>query len=275
MPKEKEIIYKDSYIAFLDVLGFKKLVMKDCIENMDKLNEYFDVLEAVILYIRAIESKKDIGFTVISDSIIMSIPKTGNLKEQKKSLRNLCIAVGMIQQNLANRNIWLRGGISFGKAYHDISKNQIVGPAYISAYLLEESVAKYPRVVLDSKIIGELEYRSASEMIEDMNMSEGGGLNYRNWGSSVLFNWSQPDGKPITHITQDVPLFIDYLCPMIEGVNSGLKRVILNIEENIYSDTSLYSKYRWVVDYLKALKLCAIKNDKTIDPELSYRLDNL
>lgn len=275
MPRKKEINYKDSYIAFLDVLGFKKLVMKNCNENLNKLNEYFEVLEAVILYIREIESKKDIGFTVISDSIIMSIPKSGDLEDQKKSLRSLCIAVGMIQQNLPNRDIWLRGGISFGKAYHNISKNQIVGPAYINAYLLEESVAKYPRVVLDTKIIGELEYSSASEMIEDMNMTEEGGLNYRNWGSSVLFNWSQPDGKLITHITQDVPLFIDYLCPMIEGVNSSLKRVISNIEKNIYSDASVYSKYRWVVDYLKALELSSIKKNNTIDSELSFRLGNL
>ncbi len=266
------IEYENCYIAFLDVLGFKNIVMKD---NREKLNQYFRILNEVIEYIRGIESKKNIGFIVISDSIILSIPQ-GNTKEQKiETFRNLCIAVGLIQMKLATVDIWMRGGISCGDAYYNKDQNQIVGPAYINAYLLEENMAIYPRVIVDSKIIRELEYKSATEMIDCINMNEEGGLSFDNWGASILFNWYQPDGKQVTAIKQDIPLFIDYLFPLIEKQDSQLLEVIKNIEQNIYANTSIYSKYRWVADYLKALDISGQKRDIILGSEETYRLYNI
>lgn len=81
---------------------------------------------------------------MISDSIIMSIEQGKSKYQKLNALRSLCIAVGLIQRRLAKINFWLRGGISSGKAYFDSVTKQIVGPAYIKAYLLEEEMAIYP-----------------------------------------------------------------------------------------------------------------------------------
>lgn len=271
----ESIIYNETYVAFLDVLGFKELVFKNNEENNLKLNQYFNILNHVIQYIRGIDMKKDIGFIVISDSIIMTIPQ-GNTKDEKlNSLRTLCVAVGLIQRRLALLDIWLRGGISSGKAYFNKETNQIVGPAYINAYLLEENMAIYPRVLLDSKVINELNFSSANDFIDAINMSDNGGMPFINWGSAILYNWTYPDGQPVMHLRQDVALFIDYFCPVVELHTDELLTIIKNIEQNIYSDAKVYSKFRWVSDYLKSLVVREQKNDNIVNSEAMFRLNNL
>lgn len=168
----QSIIYNQTYVAFLDVLGFKELVFKNNPESRGKLDEYFNILNHVIRYIRGIEMKKDIGFIVISDSIIMTIPQGNTRDEKLNSLRTICVATGLIQSELALLDIWLRGGISSGNAYFNKQTNQIVGPAYINAYLLEENMAIYPRILLDSKVINELNFSSANELIDEINMKD-------------------------------------------------------------------------------------------------------
>ena len=83
------------------------------------------------------------------------MPHGSCLRDNIDKFRQLCIAVGIIQKHLAVKNIWMRGAISSGDTYFDSIKGQIVGPAYINAYLLENKSAVSPRVIIDSKIIKE------------------------------------------------------------------------------------------------------------------------
>lgn len=138
--------YKESYVAFLDVLGFKDMVMK---QNDNKLVTYFNEVNNVIDELKRIDRKKDIGYIVISDSIILTVEKVLDPEKNIKILRQICIAVSKIQKRLALNDIWIRGAISSGKTYFDQNNNQIVGPAYIDSYLLENELAIYPRVILD------------------------------------------------------------------------------------------------------------------------------
>ena len=154
----ENINYEKSYVAFLDVLGFKKLVMSKNKKEKLKLEQYFGIVNSAIEYLKEIPSKRNIGSIIISDSVILSVPHGQDRQTNINKLRHLCVAVGIIQQHLALKNIWLRGAISSGDTYFNSDKRQIVGPAYINAYLLEGSVAVSPRVVLDSKIIEELEF---------------------------------------------------------------------------------------------------------------------
>ncbi len=271
----KDIQYRDSYVAFLDVLGFKNLVFSQNQEDKAKLEHYFGIVNEAIKYLKEIPAKSEIGSIIISDSIILSVNKSGNNDQDINILRHLCVAVGLIQMHLALKNIWLRGAISSGKAYFDSLNNQIVGPAYINAFLLEENLAINPRVLLDNRIIEELKFSSSSEFIDEVNRAEKGGLNFSNWGSSVLFKWSFPDGKPVTTLQNDVPLFIDYLAPIAEKNGQELVQLIENIENSIYKETRTYNKYRWIVNYLKAVFHREMKNDNLIASESDYRLNNL
>jgi hypothetical protein len=269
------IQYEKSYVAFLDVLGFKDLVFSKKKADKAKLDQYFGVVNSAIEYLSRIPSKKTIGSIIISDSVIFSVPHGQNIEDNLNRLRHLCVAVGIVQQYLGLKDIWLRGAISSGDTYFDSTKSQIVGPAYINAYLLEESTAIWPRVVVDSKIIEELEFQSASQFINSINRTDNGGLNFSNWGSTILFKWRYPDGKPVTFIDQDVALFIDYLSPIVEENGSSLIKIIKNIESNLYKNATTYKKFRWVADYLRSICERENKNDNVASSEVLSRLDNL
>jgi hypothetical protein len=230
------ITYHPSYVAFLDVLGFETLVRSNQPADQEKINIYFNSINTEIEKLKRIRSKEDIGFLVISDSVILSVRKSGDVASDREIFCQLCVAIQKIQLQLALKDIWLRGGISSGDAYFDESKSQIVGQAFINAYQLERRIAVYPRVVLDSKLIAELRFTSAEEMISAIT-------------ENVLFPWST--GSHVANFKKDVALFIDYLAPSFERP-SDLETVVKNIQNNIYSNAEHYSKYRWVADYLIA-----------------------
>ncbi|PCH62530.1 MAG: hypothetical protein COC19_02640 [SAR86 cluster bacterium] len=270
-----EIQYEKSYVAFLDILGFSNMVLSKRKEDKEKLNSYFFAVNTAIDYLKGIPSKQEIQSIIISDSVILTVPHGHNRQDNIKKLRNLCVAIGIIQQHLAMNNVWLRGAISSGDTYFNAPKNQIVGPAYISSYMLEQTSAVTPRVILDSKIIKELRFSSATELIDKINCADEGGLHFSNWGKNILFCWRYPDGTPVTYIPQDLPLFIDYLAPVVEENNEHLLQLIKLLEINLYADTALYKKYRWVSDYVRCIARREEMDDNMISSEAGYRLDNL
>ena len=250
--KQYELKYEKSYVAFLDVLGFKNLVFSNSEESKEKLNEYFKSIETIITYLRQIPIKKEIGYITISDSIILTVPQSNNKSENIEILRQLCIAIGFLQAGLAARDIWIRGAVSSGDTYFNTSNNQIVGPAYINAYLLEESLAIYPRVIIDNKIIKELDFVSSSDLIDNINKKNEGYLDFNNCGKTILYDWEN------SQIEKDIPLFIDYLSYCVHykinlnTFNLGVK-ILDNIERNIYNSTSLYKKFKWVSNYFNSI----------------------
>ncbi|MFW2607344.1 hypothetical protein [Aliarcobacter butzleri] len=240
-----EIKYEDSFVAFLDVLGFTDLVMND---KTDKINIYLNQVEKMIEIIKdrlkPLFYCNNINFIVISDSIIVSIPKNSNYN--KDILQILCISIYSLQSYLATFDIWLRGAISSGKSYFNKEKNQIIGKAYINAYLLESKISN-SQVILDNKIIKELGFTNSRDFINIINDGT---------ENEVLYNWNNT-----SHIKRDFPLFINYLGIFINDSNNitndmkikCTKMIVENIENNIYSHVNLYTKYKWVANYALSL----------------------
>ncbi len=250
MSDDPAISYSPHYVAFLDVLGFKKLVMSEKPADLKKISEYFDLVQKSTETLKASNDGVPIGSIVISDSVILSISSGSDPNENLQRLRDLCIAVRDIQFGLAKDNIWMRGGISHGNAFCPINEQQVVGPAYAQAYRLEQEHAKHPRVVLDNRIIKDVKLRSAGALIKRLNESLAKMPNYDISDRNIVFQWSHA-GYQKWGITQDVAMFVDYLAPAFQDC-STLAMIIENIEECIYSDNGIYPKYRWVVDYLRA-----------------------
>ncbi|MFW2598909.1 hypothetical protein ACN9JZ_05210 [Aliarcobacter butzleri] len=270
---QDRIKYTNSFVAFLDVLGFKNLVFSSKAESKEKLNIYFNVVERAIEYLKGIREKIEIGYIVISDSIILTIPQSENNDEKIENLRQLCIAVGFLQVTLSVEDIWLRGAISSGETYFDKTNNQIIGPAYINAYLLEENLAKYPRVILDNKIIKELKFTNSQDFIDEINQKSSNYLNFENCGKYILFDWNIKDNN---NLEKDIPLFIDYLSFFLKNDENHnkheiMEQVIINIENNIYNNTSLYEKFKWLSIYFSEL----IKNQKSEMTDYIKRLKDL
>ncbi|MFY9085120.1 hypothetical protein [Aliarcobacter cryaerophilus] len=242
-----EIKYEDSFVAFLDILGFTNFVRNN---EIDKINTYLEQVERMIsiikeklLFLRYI---KEINFIVISDSIIISIQK--NDTKNIEILKILCTAIYSIQGYLASCDIWLRGAISSGESYFNYERNQIIGNAYINAYILENKFVSNPQVIIDNKIIQELGFTNSRDFIKK--------INYDTNNINLLYDWNNT-----SYIKKDFPLFINYLDHFFYNINSKnntrkinlIESIIKNIEKNIYSNTSLYSKYKWVTNYALSL----------------------
>ncbi len=143
-----KVKYKEYYIAFLDVLGFKNIIgtrsaadiheMFDCIKDAKKfvegegrINSPFEVIE------------KNTFFLFFSDSIICAIPS-----DIPDSFEMICSHCMLIQHFLwlQKKPVWVRGAIAKGKLYCE--GNEVFGPGLIEAYQMEETLAKYPRIIM-------------------------------------------------------------------------------------------------------------------------------
>lgn len=237
-----ELRYEKSYVAFLDVLGFKKLVYSKKKEDREKIELYLKTARETLNRLKEIPSKKIIGSIVISDSIILTVPFGDNETEHIDNLRQLCIAILSLQRKLLVKDIWIRGAISFGDTHFDDTNNQIIGSAYVDAYLLEEKMAKYPRVILDNRIIKELNCHNSSCLISKINKHLSSDL--RSYTKNVLYDWSNSFNMNVI-LEKDAPLFIDYLI----SDRQAILRIIRLIEQKC-QNIELYSKFKWVANYL-------------------------
>jgi len=244
--KVKPLKYETKLVAFLDVLGFKDLVYSSKISNQSKVALYFSLIDKKINDLKGRRGKQSITSLVVSDSVILTIPFSGNRGNQLTNLRELCIAIREIQFELAKSDIWLRGAVTYGDVYISPDENQIVGSGFIDAYLLEEKVAINPRVIIDNKLINKLYTKSADTFIKILNGNQESPsvpFPYKR----VLFDWC---GGPSyeSGLTKDVALFIDYL-DLAMNDKDALDLIIKNITESIYSKPDTYKKFRWLTDY--------------------------
>lgn len=125
-------------IAFIDILGFKDLVISQKAQKIadiiDELHRYalLEAEEANFEYISTLE------VAYFSDSIVLSCDN--NL--DYGFIQNIM----NLQIELMRKGIFIRGCITKGELYH--KDNYIFGPAIIEAYEEEAKLAKYPRIIL-------------------------------------------------------------------------------------------------------------------------------
>lgn len=135
--------YENSYVAYLDILGFK-----DLSNNINNASYIYDI------YNNLLNVKKDsklysfiesINVSILSDNIIVScIEEIDNFYE-------FCRYIIFIQEQLIDKNIYFRGGIVKGELFHN--KHMCFGPALVKAYLFEKELSIFPRVIVDEEII--------------------------------------------------------------------------------------------------------------------------
>lgn len=144
------IAYKNCYIAFLDLLGFKNLIDNKSCQEITQLfseieTEYIVIDETTqkpLVSIGAIKRK------VMSDSICFYIDA-----EEKNSLAGLLAVCNYFQVCMLRLQepVLCRGAIVRGDIY---AKGDITfGPGLTKAYLLEEKVANTPRIIIAKSVV--------------------------------------------------------------------------------------------------------------------------
>ena len=154
---EKE--YTNCYIAFIDILGFKKMIET---KNCSEIYEIYDKkmrkpLEHVFLGHEMCFDMSDIEMRVMSDSICFCVDSS-----KTNSLIGLIMICQSFQEQLLKLQepILTRGAIVKGDIF--IEKNIIYGPGFVKAYLMEENNAKYPRIIMTKDTIDSAKENTAS-----------------------------------------------------------------------------------------------------------------
>jgi len=156
--------YKEYYVAFLDILGFKSLLKNS---SCGEIYSVFEILHNKTHGKRTqngveIEAYNHIHHTILSDSVIVYI--RADIDDAFAALIDIC---NRLQSSLANKDvpILLRGGIAIGELFYE--NDIIYGNGLTAAYLLENNLAKYPRIIFTGDTL-EKGLKNTKYMFSDM-----------------------------------------------------------------------------------------------------------
>jgi hypothetical protein len=134
--------YREKYVVFLDLLGFRELVKKigqDVLER-HRVVEALKLVRDTLCQNPAI----DLRFTYFSDCIVLSAEHTAH------ALWEIFQSIELLTFNLLQYDIFVRGGLSAGLTHH--GKDFVFGTAVIEAYDLEREKASCPLVLLSLQV---------------------------------------------------------------------------------------------------------------------------
>jgi len=176
---DKEIYRGKAVVCYLDLLGFSNTIRCEWNnKEKDPLNELLSLKEMItckesqnglILNMDYGSGEKEKRLYIyntkfISDSIIITIPIGGDM-----TIADVHFAIIGIFNNIGkcwgmclDNGYTIRGGIDYGDVYWN--EKDIIGPAYMDAYVLESNIAKVSRVVCGDGFI-----KLVNDIIERMN----------------------------------------------------------------------------------------------------------
>lgn len=208
--------YKRCFVAFIDILGFKKYVEENPCES----------IQSVLLTLKTEEfanpsmmkskfgiEKHDINILCVSDSVIIAIEE--NVPHSLDAIIWLCASFQAAL--LLNKGLIMRGGVSCGDFYWE--DGMLFGPAYQKAVYIEQS-HNTPRIILDDAI-----------GIENLT-----------------------DYKFLTRGTGERENFVDYMAMVVVNYLryyklENIKRTIENSISKFKDDEKTLAKYVWLQEY--------------------------
>ncbi len=149
-----------TYFAFLDVLGYKNYLNSDLKKSemrfKDKLLTAFHVFDDV--------NNTVYRYKAVSDSIFLTCTNFEKFIDFLELIKKIYIA--FIKQGL-----FLRGGLSYGKHF----ENDRITYSHVltKAHDLANSLAEYPRVVIDENIILMLESKKTDIVNSNLVLKSG------------------------------------------------------------------------------------------------------
>jgi hypothetical protein len=135
--------YKERYVAFLDLLGFKWQV-----ELAEKSHDERTKLREVLRLMKeTLTNNPYIGFrfNYFSDCVVLSVNRTPD------GLREMFNSISAITSNLLQYDVFVRGGLTAGGAHH--GKEFLYGTAVNRAYALESEQSKNPMTLLSEEVV--------------------------------------------------------------------------------------------------------------------------
>jgi hypothetical protein len=143
--------YVDRYCAFIDILGFQRLIA-----GLKGTDEQFLVLREALKKIHAPFGQPTVSWNIdfraqsISDAVAISTLATdGGLVQLFQVIETLAV-------DLLKEGYFIRGALTKGKLYQN--DTMVFGQALVRAYELEKNtVARYPRVMITRDVMADID----------------------------------------------------------------------------------------------------------------------
>jgi hypothetical protein len=149
--------YEFSIVTFLDILGFRDLVMT---ADATVVNSKLEALER---FTRPSSSAHTDNPDESYEPIILQFSDAVVRIRRTRTKWNQRHPIGLVfaelldlvhaQGELIREGVLIRGGVSCGPIY--TSEGRVFGPALVAAYELESRFALYPRIVIDPALLSE------------------------------------------------------------------------------------------------------------------------
>jgi len=134
---------KQHYVAFLDVLGFSEMVRSDVREEKQVfLTKLFRCHQGAV---GIFKNEPNCSITQFSDSIVIARPY------DDREFEYFITCVAEYQRLLLDEGLLCRGGIAVDKHFSNGTFTFSAG--LISAYIVESTAARYPRVVVSRDVL--------------------------------------------------------------------------------------------------------------------------
>jgi len=224
---EPPLKYEKKLVAFLDLLGIASEIRSKVngteSEIIAKMTKIKDIVE---IEINAAPMNEQMTMLYISDSFIF-------VCEQEALASFLQVLSNIQTRILVECKTMLRGALEYGDVIVQDDGKQIIGPAYIDAYLKQECDAIFPRIIIGNSVL---------EIIS-----------------------SQLDQYDKIVISQDREFSLDYIDVYMALENKTLEDIALRLKrEGIFDhlcneykryheegNSSIRAKYAWTINYLK------------------------
>jgi hypothetical protein len=145
MPEATRENFSFFLVAYIDILGFSKMVESDISNPTNNdlfLTKLYEIFENTRSRFSGYEKLQVIQF---SDSVVFSFPN---------SRANVPIFLNIVKEfqfSLYERGLLCRGGVAFGK--HFYNNGFLFSDGLIEAYNLEKNHARYPRIVVSKNLL--------------------------------------------------------------------------------------------------------------------------
>lgn len=219
-------------VGYLDLLGGKSLICQDSEDHyLNIVHTCYQMAKEMVKCNSSFAAFPH-SVKIFSDNIIVAIPSEVTMRNDNHpifAINRMSAIMQALQRVLLKYDILSRGSIAYGKFY--IDELMVWGEALIKAYELESNYAKYPRVIVQNRLIYFLE----KLWLDDPDM--------------IL--WAN-------HIKKDADgeFFLDYLnYPKDENSRNLVVTSLQTIKSKIKNenDEKILEKLQWHKNYLSSL----------------------
>jgi len=135
------------FVAFLDIMGFKDMVLRNSHEDVYKMLKSFSPAVAAVEWaakrdLKAKDTKATTRPVIFSDSIILI-----SSDDSKEAANDILFNVRWIFYNAILREIPIKGAIAYGEQTADFKKSLHFGKPLIDAYELQNEILLYSAVL--------------------------------------------------------------------------------------------------------------------------------